>query len=84
MSNPSNNCNNFQTVYICNMANKKESYIKINHSKKSHFVVKICGSGVLRYQRSREGIVVLPRYLAFRHNLISPEVFLSAPFRKCT
>lgn len=66
------------------MATKKESYIKINHSKKSHSVVKICGSQVLRYQRSREGTVVLPTYLAFWHNLISPEVFLSAPFRKCT
>lgn len=62
------------------MATKKESYIKINHSKKSHSVVKICGSQVLRYQRSREGTT----YLAFWHNLISPEVFLSAPFRKCT
>ena len=62
----------------------KRVYIKINHSKKSQSVVKICDSGFLRYQRSREGTVVLPRYLAFRHNLISPEVFLSAPFRKCT
>ena len=81
MPNPSNNYNNLQTDYICNMATKKVLTLKITIVERV-ILSNICDSGVLRYQRSREGIVVLPRYLAFRHNLASPGIIFECTIPK--